>query len=444
MNSIPFTLNIKKLVMLLMLFSNITIITVAQQNPVLKLSEAQSLAMENNYGLKIAEKRIELAKNQIFKANAGMSPVIDWNTNFGTVFNQVNQRFVDGRTIDRFGRSFSPNSNVTLFYTLYDGRRMQSIFQRLQTEAQLSSIQKQLNIQTTLSNIMQVYYNIQRLQNTQEYLLENLKYYEERLKITEERWQIGRGSKLDYLQSKADLSTQNTDLTTIKNQLLNAKIELNGLLSRNLETAFEVEKDDFVNPIYNLSALVEQAKSQNPEFLALKKAEDINLISQKEAQSFKKPRVSLNSGFGYNFNSNNAGLIIFNQSTGLNTVISATWRIFDGQLINRNIQSAKINAEILKIQESDVLNRLETDLSKSFYQYETDKKLLQLELENKALASENLEISLGKFKLGASTILEINDAQTRYNTVLNRLTNAQFNVKISQLELLTTSGNLLK
>jgi outer membrane protein TolC len=70
--------------------------------------------------------------------------------------------------------------------------------------------------------------------------------------------------------------------------------------------------------------------------------------------------------------------------------------------------------------------------------------LLELEKENKAIAAENLSISLEKFKLGSSTILEINDAQTRYNTVLNRLVSAQFNVKISQLELLTISGQLMK
>ena len=69
---------------------------------------------------------------------------------------------------------------------------------------------------------------------------------------------------------------------------------------------------------------------------------------------------------------------------------------------------------------------------------------MKLEIENKALAVENLEISLEKFKLGASTILELNDAQTRFNTAMSRLVNAQFNVKISELNLLRISGQLVK
>jgi outer membrane protein len=82
------------------------------------------------------------------------------------------------------------------------------------------------------------------------------------------------------------------------------------------------------------------------------------------------------------------------------------------------------------------------DITTAYYQNQNDETLLKLELENKALAEENLEISLEKFKLGASTILELNDAQTRFNNALSRLENAQYNVKISALELLRLSGQL--
>jgi outer membrane protein len=36
----------------------------------------------------------------------------------------------------------------------------------------------------------------------------------------------------------------------------------------------------------------------------------------------------------------------------------------------------------------------------------------------------------------------LNDAQTRFNNALSRLVNAQYNVKISALELLRLSGQL--
>ncbi len=411
---------------------------------VLKLEEAQSIALEKNWGIKISEKQIEAVDNQIYKGNAGMTPVVDWNASFFSIFNQVNQRFFDGREINRFGRSITPLTNVNLSWVLYDGRRMNAIMERLKSTGQQSRIQNQLIIQNTLSNVMQAYYDIQRLQQSKEYLKIIIKYYEERLKITEERWQIGRGSKLDYLQSKTDLSTQLADLTNSENQLKTSKIRLNGILGQDPNIDFQVTNDSNIDVKYDLQELLKETKTKNQEFLFLKKSEEINLLNQKEAQSFLMPRVTLNSSFGYSFNSNNAGLISLNQSVGLNTGVTATWRIFDGHFIKKNIQLTKINGEILKLQKDDLINRIENELNTSYYQYETDKLLLKLELENKSLAVENLEISLQKFKLGASTILELNDAQTRFNTAMSRLVNAQFNVKLSELELLRISGQLVK
>jgi outer membrane protein TolC len=430
----------KKYLVIILVFLEIQI---KAQN-VLKLEEAQSIALEKNWGIKVTEKQIEAVDNQIFRGNAGMTPTLDWNASFFNVFNQLNQRFFDGREIDRFGVSITPVTNLSLSWVLYDGRRMNAIMERLITNGQQSRVQSQFVIQNTLSNVMQVYYDIQRLQQSREFLKIIIKYYEERLKITEERWQIGRGSKLDFLQSKTDISTQLADLTNLENQLKTTKTRLNGLLGREPNIDFQVSENTNMDSSYNLEELLKETKTKNQEFLLLKKSEEINISNQKEAQSFLLPRITLNSSLGYSFNRNTAGLFALNQSVGLNSGITATWRIFDGHFNKRNVELTKINGEIIKLQKEDLITRIENELNTSFFQHETDKQLLKLEIENKALAVENLEISLEKFKLGASTILELNDAQTRFNTAMSRLVNAQFNVKISELNLLRISGQLVK
>jgi outer membrane protein len=431
-----------KKILVILLFSLSGIWAVAQDT--LRLDNAIELSLENNFGIQVASKNVELANNQIFKGNAGMTPVIDWNTNLNTTFNQVHQSFLDGRVINRFGTSIAPNSAIAMQYTLYNGNRMHAIYERLKSLGQLSEIQKQLVIQNTLADVMEAYYTIQRLQTTNAFINQIIKYYEERQKITEERWQIGRGSKLDFLQSKADLTIQLTDQTNNLIQIRNAKIELNRLLARDPHLDFHVERESEDYPIYDLEYLKDQTRSKNPDYLAIRKQEEINLLSQKEAKSFLKPTINLNSSFGYNFNYNNAGLINNSQSTGLSTGLAASWRIFDGKLIKRNIQTTKINADIIRIQKDQMVNDLDNQLTAAYYQYETQKKLVELEKQNIETAQENLDISAEKFKLGASTILEINDAQTRFTTIMNRLVAAEYNLRISKLNLLTLSGELVK
>lgn len=437
-----------KSILLTALFTTLTLMAAAQdglpQEDTLRLDNAVEVALENNYGIRVAQRQVDLANNRIFRGNAGMTPVIDWNTSLNSTFNQVHQNFIDGREINRFGTSVSPNTALALQYTLYNGGRMHAVYDRLKSLGQLSEIQRQLILQNTVSNVMEAYYNIQRLQSTLQFINQIIRYYEERQTLTEERWQIGRGSKLDFLQSKADLTIQLTDQTNLQIQLKNAKIELNRLLGRDPNIDFTVEGESQDYQLFDLEYLKDQAKSQNPEFLALKKQEEINLLDQKESRGFLKPTINLNSGFGYNFNYNNAGLISNSQSTGLSAGVTATWRIFDGKVIKRNIESAKISGDILRIQREELLNNLDNQITAAFYQYETQKRLLELEQQNIATAQENLEISVEKFKLGASTILEINDAQTRFNTIMNRLVAAEYNLRISKLNLLTLSGELVR
>lgn len=416
----------------------------AQAQDTLRLNNAISIALDNNYGVKIAERNVDLAANQVFRGNAGMVPVIDWNTGVNSSLNLVNQNWIDGRVINRLGTSASPNTNLSLQYTLYNGSRMQAVYERLKSLEQMTEIQKQQVIQNTIANVMEIYYNIQRLQNTGEYINQIIKFYEERLSITEERWQIGRGSKLDYLQSKADLTIQLTDQTNNIIQLRNAKIQLNRVLARDPNIDYNVERESESYPFYDLEYLRQRIKSQNPAYLQLNQEGEINLLNQKEAQSYLKPTINLNSSFGYNFNYNNAGLISNSQSTGLNAGLSATWRLFDGKLIRRNIETQKINADIIRIQKEELINDLENQLTAAYYQYETQQRLVELEQENIETARENLEISVEKFKLGASTILEINDAQTRFNTIMNRLVAAEYNLRVSKLNLLIISGELVK
>ena len=61
--------------------------------------------------------------------------------------------------------------------------------------------------------------------------------------------------------------------------------------------------------------------------------------------------------------------------------------------------------------------------------------MLLLEESNKQLAEENLTIAQEKFKLGSSTILEVNDAQQRYDGAVNRYLTTLYNVKFAALDI---------
>lgn len=414
----------------------------AQQT--LGLDEAVNIALERSYGIQIAKMQNQVSDIQVFKGNAGMMPRVDLNANLGGALNEVNQKLSNGSEINRFGKSLSPVTNVSMSWLLYDGKRMYATLDRLRNQSQLSQVQTRQMMETTVLNVMRAYYEVVRQTQTVKFLETVIKLYDERLKITEERWNVGKGSKLDYLQSKTDWATQNTELVRAKNLLKNAKIALNDAMNREPETDFNVQELIGVMFDGTPEELKSKARANNKNLQFLKKATDISAISQREVEALKLPRITLNSSFGYSLSKTNAGLFLYNQNVGLNAGVAATWNIFNGEQTRRQIQVAKIQTDILQKQQEDVWLGLEAELMRAYYQHQSDKELLKLEEENTKIVEENMQISLEKFKLGSSTILEINEAQRRLDASLNRLVNARYNVKISELELMRLSGELVK
>lgn len=410
----------------------------------LTLENAIQEGLAQNLGIEVARVEQQSAQMQVYRSNAGFGPVLDLNANAGATVNRVQQNYLDGRVVDRFGRSLAPNISLGLDWTIYDGGRMQATFDRLKELSNASSIETQMAIQDLVSQVILSYYEIMRLKARVNFLNTVIKYYEDRLNITEERWNVGKGSKIDFLQSKTDLNAQLSERTVANNDFRNAKIRLNGLLNRDLEMDFDVEEEVVFNEEYSLPALLQSADNKNQDVLLLRKFHDISVLSEKEIEATKKPQVGFGSTLGFFYTNTNANFILSNQNASLNVGLNARWNILDGKHRNNQLAIARVNSRSLQKQEEALLVRIHSDLTEAYNQYLSDKELLDFELENKELAEENLAISLEKFRLGGSTILELNEAQRSYDTALNRLVNAQHSIRTSELRLLEISGQLAR
>jgi outer membrane protein TolC len=411
---------------------------------ILTIDDAIKIALDQNFGIKVTELQEQADAMQVYKSNVGMGPTVDWNAGFNTAGNNVNQNFTDGRVINRWGRTLNPNTNVSMAMTLYDGGRMQTALDRLGLLSELTSMQSKLVVQNTIVDVIRTYYNIARFKETVGYLNTIIQYYDERLKITEERWTVGKGSKIDYLQSKADLNNQMSELTQVENDMLNAKVVLNGLMNRDPSQNFETTIEDSDGDLYQYAQLLDQAKNNNPDILLLQKSEEISRKQEESAKANLKPQVFLDGSAGFNYNNTTAGFLLSNRTVFANAGVTARWNLYDGNNRKNQIAIAKVQTEIIEKQQENLEAQIINDLTFAYNQYLSSEKLLQLELENKAIVEENLSISIEKFRLGGSTILELNETQRTYDTALNRLVNAQYNLRISELELLRLSGSLVE
>ena len=71
-----------------------------------------------------------------------------------------------------------------------------------------------------------------------------------------------------------------------------------------------------------------------------------------------------------------------------------------------------------------------------------NRKLIDLEEKNEAIAKQNLSITLDKFRIGTITTLEFRAAQLNFVNAKVRYSNAQFEAKLSEIALKELAGNI--
>ncbi|MBK7008293.1 MAG: TolC family protein [Saprospiraceae bacterium] len=366
---------------------------------VLTLEEAKKAAQNSNLDIAAAAMEAAAASMQVYRANAGLGPRVDWNFNTNGSFNKVNLEFIDGRTLDRYGRSFAPGSNISLSWTLYDGGRMQNRYEILKKQNELSAVTSQQTTEELLRMVTELYYTMARQKYVLDYLKKGVKYYEERLTITEERWKVGRGSKLDYLQSQNDLNTQLAAIQNSELALSNFKVNMNLMLNRAADTDFTTE--EIANDLtkYEIEEMVRQAVSNDEALMVLDKNIELSRLATKDWEGSRLPRIGFTTALGYNFSTTNAGQVLNSQSLGFNGGLSASWNLIDGGHAKKQIQISQQQSKILETRKQLQLARIRTNATLAVQQINATDANLKLEQNNKDLAEENQRWPFGR-KMG--------------------------------------------
>jgi outer membrane protein len=244
------------------------------------------------------------------------------------------------------------------------------------------------------------------------------------------------------LNAQVDLNTDKVALLRQKESYANQKIALNQILARDSKVDFKVVDDVTVDDKLILADLLALAEKQNPQL----ESEIINKrVSELQLKQIKGQRYpTLNLTTGYNFAESQSSLGFTSQSSahGLNYGFRASLNVFDGFAQNRNEKIAKIqidNAKIAIEQQSLLLN---SELTSAFQTYLTNLELIQLEETNEAIAKQNLNITVDKFRIGTITTLEFRTAQLNYINAKVRYSNAQFQAKLSEIALRELAGNM--
>lgn len=420
------------------------LVSKVEAQELLSLKQAVSIALENNFDIKLSNNQSEMSKNDATIGNAGMLPIVSGNLSRTNQIQSSNVELANGDSRSASNaKSTNLNYGASLNWKIFDGFQMFTNYKRLQELEILGELNAKLTVQTTIANVIQSYFDLVTQQKQLEATETALEVSIIRLKNAQSRYTLGKGSKLELLAAKVDLNTDTTSLLRQQDLIKASKIKLNQLLARDLKSDFSVDQNLNIdqNLVYtNLKALT---AIQNPDIRSANINQKISELYLKQVKGARYPTISLTSG--YNFAKSTSpptAFTIQSNSHGLNYGLTASINIFNGLQQNRLEKNAKLESENAQYDVERIKQAVEAQLLTAYQNYQTNLRLISLEKSNVEVAKENLDITLDKYRLGSIVPLELREAQLNFIDATARYANALYQTKIAEIALKEIAGNI--
>ncbi|AXT19089.1 TolC family protein [Flavobacteriaceae bacterium AU392] len=421
------------------------IVTSIQAQEVLTKEKAIELALENNYGVKIAKNNVEIADNNKGVLNTGYLPSV--TTTAGATFNRDNTEaeFLNGDVTTLNGaKSSRYNARVSVNYTLFDGLGRFYDYKRLKEEYQLSELDARETIENTIFQLFTIYYNVAQLSENVKALQQTLNITKDRLKRAEYQFEFGQNTKLAVLNAQVDINNDSINLISQDQLYKNTKRDLNVVLGDAMRVDFNVDTDINFLIQLNREELLKKMKANNVSLLQIEKNITINNYTLKSGKSAFLPTIGLTGSYGWNENNNNeASFLTTSTNFGLSGGINLTWNLFDGGRAVNILKNAKITLQNQELQKQDLIINIERDFNNAWDDYQNKLTIFQVQEDNIITSKNNFDRTEEKFKLGQSTSIEFRQAQLNLLNAELSKNQAKFQAKIAELLVLQLSGELL-
>lgn len=412
--------------------------------PYLALKEVVSNTLKSNHDIIIAQQQLAIAVNQEGLGAAGFLPTLELQGGTNQSLNDTKQRFVSGQELNRNGaKSNSLNGALALNWTLFDGGRMFTTHQKLKESSEQNRLALHRNIEETIAQVMQTYYTwvlqFQLIKAQENAILVS----EERIRIANQKLETGAGNKLEVLQAQLDRNAQASGLEQLQQEKLRVQIELNRLQGISLDQSFLPSDTLPIRYVNSFDSLRTVSAFKNRNLKLLQQNITLRKLEQEEAKSSRLPVIGLTVSYGLNRVENEAGFLLFNNTRSLYGGLTASWMLYDGGSVKRQLQNTALMLRQSETQLEQMKAQTEAQLKVSWELLKQMRRQLQRESENVQLARQALEIALERFRLGSSTSLELMTVQQSAAEAEARLASSGNALNQAIINLMLLDGSLL-
>jgi outer membrane protein len=411
----------------------------------LTLDKAVSTGLANNFGIIMAQNARLTAHNDASPGNAGMLPAISVNAGYVAGLSDAKVKVTTGSELENSkAHSDLLTAGVGLSWTIFDGMKMFITYDKLKKLEEASELSAKITVENTVARIMGSYYDIIRQERVVQIFTEQVSISRFRLELAQMRFETGTGSEMEFLKAKVELNADVAALADQQTLFENSKTTLNDLMSRDVNTPFEVRDSITLTGLLQYDTLRASMKKANRNLLLAVMNKRVAVSELKTAHANQWPTLGLYASYNYYRLETEANLIEYNRNFGPSVGLSLNMKLFDGLNLSRQARNAAISLQTSDLEIKQLENRLEAYLSRIYNDYRNQMQMIGVETENLVLAERSMDIARESYAIGAISSLQLREVQKDLLEAGTRLVTAEFKAKLTETELTLLSGTLIR
>jgi outer membrane protein len=235
---------------------------------------------------------------------------------------------------------------------------------------------------------------------------------EEQLKVSVNKLRAGSATRSDTLRSRVTLGTANLDLTRARTDLVTAEAGLARLVG---QTGRVQAADDSafyqVEPVLDTAAIRAEVEAQSPLVRSTVAQADAARAGLSAARSGYWPSLNLSANTSWNA-SRTSDYDLLNQRQ---ITLGLRWNLFDRFDRELSIAQQSANLDVADATAADARREVVSALTAALAQLDAARIQIDITQTSVVAATEDLRVQQERYRLGASTIVDVLTSQEALN-----------------------------
>lgn len=388
------------------------------------LDQAIEIALRRNPALDQARTNIESAEHSRLAAFGSFLP--DLNMSYG--YSNASTGRLDPTGQGIVNTSYS--AQLSASYNIFDGWRRFSDLKSARLGVREENARYRETQYETIRLVKQAYFNSVAARELVGVEERRVQRQEDQLAFVEQQLELGRATRSDLLRSQVDLNNARLALLNAQNDARTTTFQLTAVVGS--DTRLGPVEEATLAPIpldYTREQLIEIADRGAPAVQTARAATEAAEAAVSGARSAYLPSLSFSGGWAWS----DQEFPPTDRSWSLS--LRGSYPLFNGFQRETQVYQARARAELATAQERATRLNLRSDLEAAYSSAQAAQAGIDLAEQSVELSEESLRVEQERYRLGLSTILDLQTAQITLSQAEVDLVQSRFDYQLALAQL---------